>query len=63
MMEQPVASAADILRTAWLIGKFQGVNAATGPTWILHHQLAHREIARRHDPAVNRGSLPRRTIR
>ncbi len=32
MIEQPVASAAEILRTAWLIGKFQGVKAATGPT-------------------------------
>ena len=32
MIEQPAASAADILRTAWLIGKFHGVNAATGPT-------------------------------
>ena len=30
--EQPVASAAETLRTAWLIGKFQGVKAATGPT-------------------------------
>jgi hypothetical protein len=32
IIEQPVASAAAILRTTWLIGKFHGVNAATGPT-------------------------------
>ena len=31
-MEQPAVSAADTLRTAWLIGKFHGVKAATGPT-------------------------------
>jgi len=31
-MEQPAASAAPTLRTTWLIGKFQGVKAATGPT-------------------------------
>ena len=30
--EQPVQSAAETLRTAWLIGKFHGVKAATGPT-------------------------------
>ena len=30
--EQPAQRAAATLRTAWLIGKFQGVNAATGPT-------------------------------
>ncbi|MNY62652.1 hypothetical protein D3C86_1995100 [compost metagenome] len=35
MMEQPVASAAESLRTIWLIGKFHGVNAATGPTGSL----------------------------
>ena len=35
MIEQPVASAAQSLRTIWLIGKFQGVNAATGPTGSL----------------------------
>ena len=29
---QPVQSAAEIFRTAWLIGKFQGVKQATGPT-------------------------------
>ena len=32
MIEQPVASAAQTLRTTWLIGKFHGVKAATGPT-------------------------------
>ena len=32
MMEQPAASAAAIFLTAWLIGKFHGVNAATTPT-------------------------------
>ena len=32
MIEQPAASAAVILRTDWLIGKFHGLNAATGPT-------------------------------
>jgi hypothetical protein len=32
MMEQPVATAAESLRTTWLIGKFHGVKAATGPT-------------------------------
>ncbi|MCY1550898.1 hypothetical protein D9M68_871860 [compost metagenome] len=32
IIEQPVASAAASLRTTWLMGKFQGVNAATGPT-------------------------------
>ena len=34
IIEQPAASAIAIaiLRLAWLIGKFQGVNAATGPT-------------------------------
>ena len=26
----------ETLRTAWLIGKFQGVNAATGPTGSLN---------------------------
>ena len=35
MIEQPVVSAADTLRTAWLIGKFHGVKAATGPTGSL----------------------------
>ena len=35
MIEHPVASAADNLRTTWLIGKFQGVKAATGPTGSL----------------------------
>ena len=35
MMEQPVASAAESLRTTWLIGKFHGVKAATGPTGSL----------------------------
>ena len=32
IIEQPQASAAPSLRTTWLTGKFQGVNAATGPT-------------------------------
>lgn len=32
MIEQPVARAAPILRTACETGKFHGVNAATGPT-------------------------------
>ena len=31
-IEQPAASAGPTLRTTWLIGKFQGVKAATGPT-------------------------------
>ena len=35
MIEQPVASAAESLRTIWLIGKFHGVKAATGPTGCL----------------------------
>jgi hypothetical protein len=35
MIEQPAANAAEILRTAWLTGKFHGVNAATGPTGSL----------------------------
>src|SRR5690606_12402164 len=35
MIEQPAASAPDSLRTTWLIGKFQGVKAATGPTGSL----------------------------
>ncbi len=35
MIEQPAASAQDNLRTTWLIGKFHGVNAATGPTGSL----------------------------
>lgn len=35
MIEQPVASEADTLRTTWLIGKFHGVKAATGPTGTL----------------------------
>ncbi len=35
MIEHPVVSAADSLRTTWLIGKFQGVKAATGPTGSL----------------------------
>ena len=34
MIEQPDASAQEIFRTAWLIGKFHGVNAATGPTTL-----------------------------
>ena len=32
MTGQPVQSAAESFRTAWLIGKFHGVKAATGPT-------------------------------
>ena len=32
MIEHPAATAPEILRTAWLIGKFHGVKAATGPT-------------------------------
>jgi len=32
IIEQPAASAQDNLRTTWLIGKFQGVKAATWPT-------------------------------
>ena len=35
MIEQPLASAALTLRTTWLIGKFHGVKAATGPTGSL----------------------------
>ena len=35
IIEQPDAKAAAILRTTWLIGKFQGVKAATGPTGSL----------------------------
>ena len=35
MIEQPAARAADSFRTTWLIGKFHGVNAATGPTGSL----------------------------
>jgi hypothetical protein len=34
--EQPVASAPHSLRTSWLIGKFHGVKAATGPTGSLN---------------------------
>ena len=34
-MEQPAASAGPTLRTTWLIGKFHGVKAATGPTGSL----------------------------
>ena len=33
--EQPAAKAALSLRTIWLIGTFQGVNAATGPVGSL----------------------------
>jgi hypothetical protein len=36
MIEQPVASAPQSLRTSWLIGKFHGVKAATGPTGSLN---------------------------
>ena len=32
MNAQPAASAAETLRTAWLIGKFHGVKPATTPT-------------------------------
>ena len=32
MIEQPAPNAADSLRQTWLIGKFHGVKAATGPT-------------------------------
>ena len=35
MMEQPAASAAPSFRAIWMIGKFQGVKAATGPTGCL----------------------------
>ena len=35
IIEQPAASPAPTLRTTWLIGKFHGVNAATGPTGSL----------------------------
>ena len=48
-----MASAAPSLRTTWLIGKFQGVNAATGPDRLLQHQLLRRQVARRHDAAVD----------
>src|SRR5688500_7912896 len=34
-IEQPAARAAPTLRTTWLIGKFHGVKAATGPTGSL----------------------------
>ena len=36
IIEQPAASAAEILRTACVTGKFQGEKAATGPigSWI-----------------------------
>ncbi|MNC87969.1 hypothetical protein D3C83_37480 [compost metagenome] len=34
-IEQPAASPPPILRTIWLIGKFHGVKAATGPTGSL----------------------------
>ena len=32
MTEQPAARPAESFRTTWLIGKFHGVKAATGPT-------------------------------
>jgi hypothetical protein len=35
MIEQPAASPAESFLTTWLIGKFQGVKAATGPTGSL----------------------------
>src|SRR5690349_5069890 len=39
MIEQPVVTAAESFRTIWLIGKFHGVNAATGPTGSLITRL------------------------
>ena len=35
MIEHPAARPAESLRTTWLIGKFHGVKAATGPTGSL----------------------------
>ena len=35
IIEQPAASPGATLRTTWLIGKFHGANAATGPTGSL----------------------------
>jgi len=37
--EQPAASAAPSLRAIWLIGKFHGVKAATGPTGSFRTRL------------------------
>ena len=39
MIEHPAASAAEIFRTAWLIGKFHGENAATGTDRFFHNEL------------------------
>ena len=52
MIEQPVASAADALRTTWLIGKFHGVKAATGPTGSFITSWMHVLRTCRHDAAV-----------
>ncbi len=52
MIEQPAASAAPSLRTIWLIGKFHGVKAATGPTGSLTTRLVTFSRARGHDAAI-----------
>ncbi len=47
-----MASAAEALRTTWLIGKFHGVKAATGPTGSFDDELVDVLEARRHDAAI-----------
>ena len=44
IIEQPAASPGATLRTTWLIGKFHGANAATGPDRVLDDHLADREV-------------------
>ena len=63
MIEQPAASAAAILRTAWVTGKFHGEKPATGPIGSMDHHVAHAVGARRNDAAVGALTLRRRTSR
>ena len=54
MMEQPVATAPHSLRTTWLIGKFQGVKAATGAEPPTKRIRPSRQTSRR-SPVFRRG--------
>jgi hypothetical protein len=48
MIEQPAATAAAILRTAWVTGRFQGEKPATGPMGSMITMLHTPSGPRRH---------------
>jgi len=56
MTGQPAASAADTLRTTWLIGKFQREDGGRSDR-LLHRQLVDALCAGRDDPAVGAARL------